>query len=673
MAIEKMKLVRVFGKTENIDAFITSCCISGDFHPENAMDYVSAHMGYIPFSDENPYNATIQKIEDLAKVSGITLKETFNGNEIIVDEEESKYIDAIIEKMDSIYDERKKITQDFESCSDSIDKFSHFTNLGTQIDALLSCEFMKIRFGSIPNDCYSKLKAYDGREDLLFIPCVQDKKRYWGVYAAPVSKIDEIDRIFATLYFERIRVPFEEGTPQEIIDKLTAKKDELQKQLDKVDAEVQEFWNDSRERCESIYAHYKIVSMAFELRRYAIKDKRTSKDFMMVGWVPESGFKWFCERVNEVPDTACEVFEADNDDERAKPPVKLKNKRFIRPFEMFVEMYGLPSYGGIDITPFVAVTFTILFGIMFADVGQGFVLALGAFILYKLKGIKLAKIVVPCGISSMFFGFMVGSVFGFEDLLDPVYHAIGLEGKPLPVMESINTVLLIAIGIGIVLVIVSMLLNVIISLKQKHIGEALFSQNGLAGIILYVAGVSAAVGFMAKITIIPTNIEIIMAAISLPILFVKELLIGKIDKHDKEEYMPDSAADFIMQNFFEVIEYILSYFSNTVSFLRIGAYMLVHAGMMMVFFSLAGDELSVKSVLIIVLGNVIVIALEGLLSGIQVLRLEFYEMFSRFYEGDGKPFEGIGRRKNRGMFFKIKNAFSSSNAENSEVIISAKK
>ena len=101
--------------------------------------------------------------------------------------------------------------------------------------------------------------------------------------------------------------------------------------------------------------------------------------------------------------------------------------------------------------------------------------------------------------------------------------------------------------------------------------------------------------------------------------------------------------------------------------------MLVHAGMMMVFFSLAGDTLSVKSVLIIVLGNVIVIALEGLLSGIQVLRLEFYEMFSRFYEGDGKPFEGVGRRKNRGIFFKLKNAFSSEKAGNTEVIISVKK
>ena len=91
-----------------------------------------------------------------------------------------------------------------------------------------------------------------------------------------------------------------------------------------------------------------------------------------------------------------------------------------------------------------------------------------------------------------------------------------------------------------------------------------------------------------------------------------------------------------MQNFFEVIEYILSYFSNTVSFLRIGAYMLVHAGMMMVVFSLAGDS---ENIFVIVLGNVLVIALEGLLTGIQALRLEYYEMFSRFYKGSGRKFE----------------------------------
>jgi V/A-type H+-transporting ATPase subunit I len=90
-----------------------------------------------------------------------------------------------------------------------------------------------------------------------------------------------------------------------------------------------------------------------------------------------------------------------------------------------------------------------------------------------------------------------------------------------------------------------------------------------------------------------------------------------------------------MQNIFEVFEYFLSYFSNTVSFLRVGAFILVHAGMMLVIFSLAGEH---ENMVIIVLGNILVIALEGLLSGIQALRLEFYEMFSRCYDGSGRPF-----------------------------------
>ena len=142
--------------------------------------------------------------------------------------------------------------------------------------------------------------------------------------------------------------------------------------------------------------------------------------------------------------------------------------------------------------------------------------------------------------------------------------------------------------------------------------------------------------------------------------------------------MPEKWSDYIMQNFFEVIEYILTYFSNTVSFLRVGAFVLVHAGMMMVFSSLAGDPYSPGGIIAMIFGNILVIALEGLLTGIQVLRLEFYEMFSRFYEGDGKPFRSVGKRKNRGVFFMIKNAFKSDNdvseADSDEnVIISVNK
>ena len=124
------------------------------------------------------------------------------------------------------------------------------------------------------------------------------------------------------------------------------------------------------------------------------------------------------------------------------------------------------------------------------------------------------------------------------------------------------------------------------------------------------------------------------------ILIVKEPFIEAIDRHHFEK--PESLVDFLLQNIFEFVEYILSYMSNTVSFLRVGAFVLVHAGMMMVVFSLAGAN---ENIVVILLGNILVIALEGLLTGIQALRLEYYEMFSRFYIGDGRKFTPVRVKK----------------------------
>ena len=85
--------------------------------------------------------------------------------------------------------------------------------------------------------------------------------------------------------------------------------------------------------------------------------------------------------------------------------------------------------------------------------------------------------------------------------------------------------------------------------------------------------------------------------------------------------------------------------SNTMSFLRVGAFVLVHAGMMMVVFTLANMSSGIGYVLVVILGNIFVMALEALLAGIQVLRLEFYEMFSRFFDGNGRPFHPVSARQ----------------------------
>ena len=189
-----------------------------------------------------------------------------------------------------------------------------------------------------------------------------------------------------------------------------------------------------------------------------------------------------------------------------------------------------------------------------------------------------------------------------------------------------------------------MVLNVASCLRAGKLGEALFSNNGVAGILLYLTLVNLAVAFMNGPRVVPNAVCIPVIIVCLVILFLKEVLIALVDR--EPERMPESITDFLLQNVFEMLEYILSYFSNTVSFLRVGAFVLVHAGMMMVVFSLAGEN---ENIAVILLGNVLVIALEGLLTGIQALRLEFYEMFSRCFEGSGKPFLTIAARTQRGV------------------------
>ena len=110
--------------------------------------------------------------------------------------------------------------------------------------------------------------------------------------------------------------------------------------------------------------------------------------------------------------------------------------------------------------------------------------------------------------------------------------------------------------------------------------------------------------------------------------------------------MEESKAMIIVEGFFELFETLLSYFSNTLSFVRIGAFAVSHAAMMEVVLMLAGAEEGSPNWVVIVLGNLFVCLMEGLVVGIQVLRLEYYEMFSRFYKGSGRAFDPYTKTKN---------------------------
>ena len=294
---------------------------------------------------------------------------------------------------------------------------------------------------------------------------------------------------------------------------------------------------------------------------------------------------------------------------------------------------------------FVAITYVIIFGIMFADLGQGLCIAIAGLIMWKLKKMPIGRILFPCGISAMVFGTLFGSVFGFEHALDPMFVRLGFNEKPIEVMapEFTMTIIFTAVGIGVFLLIVAMCLNVYTSFRQKNYGKALFSTSGVAGILFYG---SIVFGLVAELFlgIHVMTLPYILGLIVLPfiLIFFSEPL-GDLVNGEKD-WQPESWGGYIVENLFESIEVLLGYVTNTMSFLRVGAFVLVHAGMMNVVFVLAesvGNPGSVGFIAIVVVGNIIVTVLEALLVSIQVLRLEYYEMFSRFYSGEGRPFEPV--------------------------------
>ena len=517
-----------------------------------------------------------------------------------------------------------------------------FIGMNVEIEKVIRMNYMTARFGRIPNDSISKLEAYKDNEFVDFAVCTKDRTHSWGVYFAPKEEVEEIDKIFNGLFFEPIDLVNENETPTQKTEDYKKEIPILKKQLDDAQAELNKYIDDNFD----VISRY--LSKLEELYLYAgirTKALQHNNSFIIVGWIPTANEKQLKSRLKKIRSVELDFSNA-KDELDKNPPVKLKNCFFAKPFEFYTDMYGVPEYNEVDPTFFIAITYTVIFGIMFADLGQGFCLTIAGILMWKLKKMAIGKILLPCGISAMIFGTVFGSVFGFEHVLDPMFRLFGFEEKPIEVMasENINTIILGAIGIGVFLLLIAMFINVYTLLRRKDVGRALFGTSGVSGIIFYgalVFGLAAEIFLGIHVMTLPY----ILGLIVLPFLliFFAEPLADLVN--GEEHWQPESWGGYIVENLFESIEVLLGYVTNTMSFLRVGAFVLVHAGMMLVVFVLAETVGGAGYWVVVVIGNALVMVLEALLVAIQVLRLEYYEMFSRFYSGEGKPFEPVNVNK----------------------------
>ncbi len=300
-------------------------------------------------------------------------------------------------------------------------------------------------------------------------------------------------------------------------------------------------------------------------------------------------------------------------------PTKLKQSWWITPFQALIGQYGLPQYSEFDPGMLFALSYTLMFGMMFGDVGHGGVIIILAWLLRK----KFPAILVVgslAGLSSIAFGFLYGSIFGYEHVLHPLWMSP---------MHDPNHILTLALYWGIGFLILANLLSIRNLWVMNRRQQALYGAHGIVGLLFYM-----------------------VAVLSLILLFEREqaisfwqylilLVLMTMMLYQGWKKSSGTVGERVVIVFIEGLEYLISNMSATLSFLRVAAFSLNHVALAAAVFAIAAMLDTVGHWITIFLGNVFIIVLEGAIVAIQCLRLEFYEGFSRFYSGKGKRFRPL--------------------------------
>ena len=441
----------------------------------------------------------------------------------------------------------------------------------------------------------------------------------------------------------------------ELNDKITALKNEQMK----VAAEFDNTLAGKKEALLEIYTRARLHEMSLKVDSYL---NSTEYALLFSGWLPLKRKSDFEQAMRDA--TAGEFYlewiKPGEDSVVLQPaaPVKLNNPGFLAPFEMLVENFAIPAYGSIDPTSFVAFSYLLMFGLMFSDAGHGLVLILAGLIGKRLTGAKtglnkLCQLIIYCGFSAILFGVLFGSYFGYP-LIEPIwfnYHGIvaGHSSGNLYI-KDIYGILKITIFFGIFVIGIGILLNWINAVRKKKWLRLVFNKTGILGGWLYASGIYAAFHFAGTgYKSLPSS-SFMLWMIALPsLLFFLKPVFAFLTPNQQEKSHSFSfftLVDILMDWIVEMLEIFSGFLANTLSFMRVAGLGIAHVSLMIAFHQMAmmtssDGTFGLFSYLILLVGNILVVLLEGLSAGIQSLRLNYYEFFSKFFQETGYRYKPI--------------------------------
>jgi len=639
-----MSSASIFCVSRDVELVLEVLSSFGEFHVEQTTENTSI----------SQYNQSIQRVEEsLANVNDLTKQlitqqpsftDIFRATQPtkmrVTSENWQTLQESTIQQIAALKKDVDALNASLSSLQEKTAQLNHIKNMltimeamGADLAAMEELKLIHIAIASVPHKNLRHLEVALADFTVIVHRCYLTKAADFMCFAMPSKHRADIERVLKTHHSEIFQIP--EDLPhnvtlaqKEVNNQLkeTAKKEKhVVSTLKKLGRENHNKLSSWKETTENILA-------MLQAERKILQSGRLAS---VKGFVPKKKFHALTEKINVALKGKALVLE-NEPAPNANPPTKVSHNRFVRPFEEITKLYGLPHYDELNPTPIIAITFPLIFGLMFGDIGHGLLLLIGGLTLGTLikKGQAIKNvcwILAACGVGAIFAGVLFGEFFGVQ-VFAPLWFSP---------FDNVLMFLIFSLFVGVIQIVSGLALEMVNFLLKRNVIDAVLTSVPkiafYAGAVYLVAVYQLDFGAWFRGPILLALVPFAFLVFAKPVFFA----VGRLTWRAAEAQNERSSFG---QRIFESGDLVTRLLSNTISYTRILALLMAHWALILVLYTVVGliGTASILTLIlsgiIIIAGNIFVLALEGLIVFIHTMRLHFYEWFSKFYMGNGTEF-----------------------------------
>jgi len=630
LTTSSMELVSILVLKEKIEDITYHLLRLGIFHPVDIRHIEDDLKDLSPYEIEKEYTQWDEldtRLRDDLRRMGLSIMPVKEIKPLSY-EDIKNALSSLEDSANNILAEKEDLGSELEAKNSMLSQLKSYPLFSLKRESAYS--FLEVSLGKIADRNIEVLETGLKGMPHIFYPFKKEGDRITALFIGLRRDRVFIEKVLKEVSWEKIEYPKNaENISKDVEDKLTQEILAIKNKIHDAEDRIKKIGEGYKDRLSCAQSLIRLKKSFLEAKKYSCMTDRT---VLLSGWVPKEEKENAIKEIKKI-DKACYIESKGAEDlniPKEDIPVRFKHTAFFKPFELLIDSYGIPRYGTIDPTIFVAISFLIMFGAMFGDIGHGLALALGSLFLKMSKNEKVRQsfaLILYCGISSMIFGLLYGSFFGIE------FRSVWI--KPI---DNILEIFKLSIIFGVGIISLGIIINIINALRDRDYLKAIFDKAGLIGGIIYWSAIGLFVKmFMSKAQ--GLNIYFIVISAGFILLFLKPFIEAffKKERHNILVSVMESSVD--------ILEVGMSYLANTVSFIRVAAFALAHAGLFISIFELSrivnNSGVAILSFLVVILGNILIIFLEGLVVTIQSLRLNYYEFFSKFFIAGKETYKPI--------------------------------